>query len=52
METGVKYVKVSTIKYQLFNLNVCCHISCPSNKGFARLDPGLLEMANVAETNI
>jgi hypothetical protein len=31
-------VEVSTIKYQLF--------SCPSNMGFARLDPGLWEMAN------
>ena len=25
---------------------MCCHVSCPSNKGFARLDPGLWEMAN------
>ena len=25
---------------------MCCHISCPSNMGFARLDPGLWEMAN------
>jgi hypothetical protein len=23
---------------------MCCHISCPSNMGFARLDPGLWEM--------
>ena len=23
-----------------------CHVSCPSNMGFARLDPGLWEMAN------
>jgi hypothetical protein len=51
---------ISTIKYQLFtwpkmkyllftlnfNLNVCCHISCPFNKGFVRLDPGLWEIAN------
>jgi hypothetical protein len=32
------------MKYLLFtlnfNLNVCCHISCPFNKGFVRLDPG------------
>jgi hypothetical protein len=49
-------VEVSTIKFQLFkrpkmkyllfNLNVCCHISCPSNMGFARLDSGLWEMAS------
>jgi hypothetical protein len=53
-------VEVSTIKYQLFaqpkmkyllftlnfNLNACCHISCPSNKGFVRLEPGLWEIAN------
>jgi hypothetical protein len=32
------------IKHQ-FNLNVCCHISCPSNMAFARPDPGLWEMA-------
>jgi hypothetical protein len=25
---------------------MCCHISCPSNMGFARLDSGLWEMAN------
>ena len=25
---------------------MCCHISCPSNMGFARPDPGLWEMAN------
>ena len=25
---------------------MCCHISCPSNMEFARLDPGLWEMAN------
>ena len=50
-------VEVPTIKYQLFRrpkmkyllftlfFNVCCHISCPSNMGFARLDSGLWEMA-------
>ena len=31
--------------HQRFDLNVF-HISCPSKQGFARLDPGLWEMAN------
>jgi hypothetical protein len=49
METGIYnqkcYIQPVTqpkMKYLLFtlnfNLNVCCHISCPSNKGFVRLD--------------
>ena len=57
METGVKYLlSKSTFQttknerspfYIKLLIQMCAgHISCPSNMGFARQDPGLWEMAN------
>ena len=48
--SNINFLHDQKIRYLLFtlnfNLNVCCHISCPFNKGFVRLDPGLWEIAN------
>ena len=41
--------EISPFYIKHINLNVCCHISCPSNKGFARLDPGFWKMANTTD---